>query len=275
VEPVPATVRKICLRQNRIKEIEPLECFAWLVELDLYDNGIERISHLERCNQLYILDLSFNRLRKIEGLGTLTKLEALYLSSNQIEIIEGLETLYELRTLELGANRIKKVEGLVHCHQLEQLFLSRNLINELPASCFASISCLRVLALQNNPITRLDDAMKGLPCLEELYVSNCKLESLAGLDHIASTLWVLDIAGNALVSFKGLPERMPELMEFWANSNLIADWDELKQLAHGRCPRLATVYLEGNPIAKHPRYVAMVRDYAPYLRQIDATILKW
>lgn len=66
---------------------------------------------------------------------------------------------------------------------------------------------------------------------------------------------------------------LESIEEFWANGNRLQCFDELSELKH--CPKLGAVYLECNPWCQNQRYMSIVRDFLPHLRQIDATILKW
>lgn len=177
--------------------------------------------------------------------------------------------LPELRVLEVGANEISTLDNsLVKNTKLEQLYLSRNRLQSIQG--LDVLANLRILALQNNQIERIG-GLDRLGRLEELYLSNNRLQQIEGLDA-NENLRVLDVANNMISLLDGLGH-LSELQEFWANGNRIDSFEELKKLSP--CTKLVSVYFEGNPIASKSRYVAIVRECLPPLRQIDASIIKW
>lgn len=217
------------------------------------------------------MDLSFNRIRVVEGLGQLIHLETLYLASNKIQELPSAEMgkLVELRVLEVGANELSVLDNaLMKNVNLEQLYLSRNRIRLMYG--LDTLANLRILALQNNQIERIE-GLEQLRSLEELYLSNNRLQQIGGLDH-NENLRVLDVANNMISSLDGVGH-LVELEEFWANNNKIDSFEELKKLSP--CTKITSVYFEGNSIASKSRYVAIIREYLPSLRQIDASIIRW
>jgi protein phosphatase 1 regulatory subunit 7 len=85
-------------------------------------------------------------------------------------------------------------------------------------------------------------------------------------------LRLLDVSNNQISTIANVAH-LGELQEFWANDNILENFENLRELA--KCPKLGAVYLEANPWSNNPRYVAIVRGYLPALRQIDAAILRW
>ena len=125
-------LRKLCVRQNRIQDIEALEPLAdTLEELDLYDNAIAHIHGLEKLEKLETLDLSFNSIKHIKRIDACKNVKMLYFVQNRIGRIEGLEELKMIRMLELGANKIREIENIAHLTHLEELWLGKNKITEL------------------------------------------------------------------------------------------------------------------------------------------------
>lgn len=57
-----------------------------------------------------------------------------------------------------------------------------------------------------------------------------------------------------------------------ANSNQISDWKCVDHLQKNE--KLATIYLEHNPLAKDVQYRTKLKLALPFLRQIDATLCK-
>lgn len=59
---------------------------------------------------------------------------------------------------------------------------------------------------------------------------------------------------------------------FQANSNQIADWKCVDNLQQNK--KLATVYLEHNPIGKDVQYRKKIKLALPQIQKIDATLCK-
>ena len=111
-----------------------------------------------------------------------------------------------------------------------------------------------------------------MPQLEELYISDNALETLAGLEN-NTKLRVLEISNNKVASLQGLAP-LADLEELWASYNLIADFAEVEKMLADK-KSLTTVYFEGNPLqTRGPAlYRNKVRLALPQLVQIDASML--
>jgi len=97
-----------------------------------------------------------------------------------------------------------------------------------------------------------------------------KLQVIENLDHNIK-LQTLDLAGNRIKTIHGL-DNLACLEEFWLNDNLVESWTELNGLS--KAPRLATVYLERNPIQQDVNYRRKIKLALPSLTQIDATLCR-
>ncbi|RDA86430.1 hypothetical protein CP532_6459 [Ophiocordyceps camponoti-leonardi (nom. inval.)] len=264
-------VTRICLRQNRIQQVDGLECLATtLKDLDLYDNLISHIRGLEQLPNLTSLDLSFNKIKHIKHISHMTQLKELFLVANKISRIEGLEGLDSLTSLELGSNRIRELTNLEHVKNLEELWVAKNKITELTG--LAGLPHLRLLSIQSNRIKDLSP-LKDVPNLEELYMSHNALESLEGLEE-NKKLKIVDISNNQVNSLKGLSS-LGELEELWAGYNQLADFNDVENVLRDK-QNLTTVYFEGNPLQlRNPTlYRNKVRLALPQISQIDATYVK-
>ena len=62
------------------------------------------------------------------------------------------------------------------------------------------------------------------------------------------------------------------LEEIWLNDNLVEDWAQLNGMSSST--KLATVYLERNPIQKDVNYRRKIKMALPTLTQIDATMCR-
>lgn len=264
-------LRRLCLRQNVITEIEGLSSLAdTLEDLDFYDNLISHIRGLEDLVNLTSLDLSFNKIKHIKRVNHLKKLTDLYFVQNKISTIENLDGLDKLRNLELAANRIREIQNLETLTGLEELWLGKNKIVEMKG--FDTLSNLKILSIQSNRIREIS-GLAGLTSLEELYISHNALTSLSGLEN-TRTLRVLDISNNGISSLEGL-EHLEKLEEFWASYNQIADFNEVERALKDK-KELNTVYFEGNPLQlRQPAlYRNKVRLTLPQVMQIDATFVR-
>jgi hypothetical protein len=111
----------LSLSFRSIGKIENVVGFTGLTKLCLDNNKIKDIINLDTLVTLKWLDLSFNRIHKIQGLKNLVNLEDLSLYSNKISIIEGLEYCTSLQCLSLGSNRIDSLEQVAKLRQLRSL----------------------------------------------------------------------------------------------------------------------------------------------------------
>lgn len=59
---------------------------------------------------------------------------------------------------------------------------------------------------------------------------------------------------------------------FQMNNNEVSDWNTVNNLSDLK--KLATVYLEKNPVADDPMYRRKLKMIAPSLSQIDATLCR-
>ncbi|XP_032595496.2 dynein axonemal assembly factor 1 homolog isoform X2 [Drosophila grimshawi] len=140
------------LECNAITEIEGLEKLSKLRCLFLQNNLIKRIDNLSFCQDLDTLNLSSNHIRKIENIGS--------------------DILPVLNTLNISSNYLKDIEGLadlVNCKNLAVLDLSNNRIDDiLVVKIFEQMPCLKVLALQGNPV------VSRLPQYRKTLILSCK-----------------------------------------------------------------------------------------------------
>jgi len=116
---------------NSITEIEGLEKFPAMRELNLSDNNISEISGLDHMEYLFNLNLSKNKITEIKGLDKLRNLKFLRLSHNLIQEIKGLDSLKSLKVLYMNGNKIEEIKGLDNLKNLNVLYLAGNNITEV------------------------------------------------------------------------------------------------------------------------------------------------
>lgn len=91
-------IKELCLKGNKIKQLNGLDKLPHLTHLDVSENSIISLSQLALCSNLVHLDVSFNNIeyiRQVEYLQGIQWLTALVLCSNPCE----LKDLYRLRVL--------------------------------------------------------------------------------------------------------------------------------------------------------------------------------
>jgi protein phosphatase 1 regulatory subunit 7 len=101
--------------------------------------------------------------------------------------------------------------------------------------------------------------------LSELYVSHNAISELECLDTLRN-LSTLDVCGNRISCLPDL-SYLSQLTDFWANDNLIDEFNYLSTLV--MLP-LETLYLERNPFAEASDYRQRVLTLMPNLTQLDA-----
>ncbi|KAJ8602480.1 hypothetical protein CTAYLR_001211 [Chrysophaeum taylorii] len=238
---------------------------ATLTHLELYDNQVRSLRGVEGCPHLVVLDMSFNVIRSSAPVAVCSRLQDCYIAANKLRTIEGLANLAELRKLDLGANRIREMGGFPP--GLRHLFLGKNKIERIAG--LDGIAELSVLDVQSNRLTSLQDAFgPNLRTLRELYLANNAIGpdlEPGHLQHLAN-LVTIDLSHNRLTRLD--PFAVLALLEdLWLSYNAVPDLDHVSPVA--KLP-LTCIYLEHNPCAQDPRYVAFLRDLFPTLTQVDA-----
>lgn len=173
----------------------------------------------------------------------MTNLTQLYLGKNKITKIENLDQLVNLECLSLQSNRIVKIENLDKLINLTELYLSENGIEKIEN--LDHNKQLDTLDLAKNRIKVIEN-VGHLQCLEEFWVS------------IASFIWGPEFDGKHFL--------------LQMNDNSVSDWSCVNALAANK--KLATVYLERNPIASDGTYRNKLKLAVPWLTKIDATLCR-
>lgn len=164
------------------------------------------------------------------GYGTPSLNDKLYLHFQGFDRIQNLEAYTGLKSLFLEGNGLEDLEGLQECKELRCLFAQQNMITSIPESLPVSLSTLHV---SNTNLSRIENVAR-LVDLQTLQASKCKLktlDSITELKHCAQ-LSTVDLQQNEI---DGDPDSMVALFQ--------------------SMPKLACLYLQGNPI------VSSVRQY--------------
>ena len=156
-------VKELELIQKGIVNLQGLECFTNVENVDLSDNYIIDIISLSRLTKLKELDLSFNLVSNVISLKDLVELQMLLLSHNQISDVGAFAGLQNVEQLELYENKIVDVSVLGKLGNLHALYLGKNKI--IDVSVLGVLGQLKTLTVEGNPLQYNVPAclaMKGL-----------------------------------------------------------------------------------------------------------------
>ncbi|KAL4194154.1 hypothetical protein AMTRI_Chr05g57880 [Amborella trichopoda] len=265
-------LKKLFLRQNLFSDegVEPLchwTAISGLLELVLRDNKLTKIPDVSIFRNLIVFDASFNEISSLEGVSKVSSmLQELYVSKNEVTKMVELDHLHELRILELGSNRLRVMENLQNLTNLQELWLGRNRIREVQ---LCGLKCIRKFSLQSNRLTSMLGFQHCI-ALEELYLSHNGIQKMEGLSTLEN-LRVLDVSSNKLTAVNDI-ENLTKLEDLWLNDNKIASLEGIGKAVAGSTETLTTIYLEHNPCADSPAYMANLREIFPNLVQIDSTV---
>ncbi|MCX8093405.1 MAG: leucine-rich repeat domain-containing protein [Candidatus Goldbacteria bacterium] len=120
-----------CLNSKGINNIQGMQYFKNLQELEMYDNQISDINPLSGLTKLRYLNLSNNKINDISALSGLTDLYSLNLANNQIVDISVLSSLTNLVYLTLSNNIISDIALLSGLLKLQGLYLNNNRIKDI------------------------------------------------------------------------------------------------------------------------------------------------
>ena len=186
----PESCAYINLAYNRISQIEARVFPVSLEVLRLEGNKLVRVKDdtFEDLSNLIELDLAENEIMKIDGgaFSDLHSLERLFLNDNKLDELsqETWEGLVNLNELWLSNNNLVAIpdDGFRHLATLRKLYLANNRIERVTPETWNGLETLVKLDLHNNNLASLpslpDDAFQPLTNLEELILSNNRLEEI-------------------------------------------------------------------------------------------------
>lgn len=194
---------------RELAQIEGLENFPNLKEINLSYNRLENLNGLEKLTNLKRVILKNNEVKDLSGIRALINLEELDLDGNNIEEINGFEVLSSsnLRVLRLDYNRITEIKGLETLVNLEELYINNNQINEING--LTKLTNLKHLNLGSNPRIGPNNKITTIGGLETLFklqvliLNQNEIEEISGLKTLIN-LKELDLSGNRIREIKGL-----------------------------------------------------------------------
>ncbi|XP_056164845.1 disease resistance protein Roq1-like [Syzygium oleosum] len=267
-----------------------------LVWLDVHNSRIKELGgNLKHFRNLKFLNFSRCKSQiSVPDFSEVPNLETLNLRrcSNLKELPSKLKLKY-LRTLDVtGCSKLDKFPDIEEMESLRKLYMSQTSIKELPTSieklisvkvlllnsckCLISLPCsiykmqsLEHLSLENcsmfglfpenSESSNLPNGRRGFPNLVSLKLSGCNLSEAEFLQSLTgfSTLNILDLSGNNLVSLPTCISKFEELMVLklydWCGITYIRGYsmkDRKKDLESKRSKEQQKSAL--NKLAEHP-----------------------
>jgi hypothetical protein len=213
-------------------------------------NGVTEDHLLRRgAEQVRRVEMFMFNFPELRGLSLFTNLTSLSIMQQSLERIQGLEACAQLRHLWVVECRVRKMEGLGACSRLERLYLYGNAIRTVEG-LDAAASSLNTLWLCDNDIEVVPD-LGYLAELKELNLARNRVERCADATRECSKLVSLNVAANAIDSFK-------EVRGF---GRLRA----LKELA------LSDPHWGANPVCRLSNYHTFALCAVPQLAVLDTT----
>ncbi|CAM9882083.1 unnamed protein product [Ectocarpus sp. 4 AP-2014] len=156
-------------------------------------------------------------------------------------------------------------ESLIGLHTL---VLSCNQLQVLDISVLTTMPALRHLDVSHNLLCRMGpmDGRDLPPRLETLNMSHNRISRIGGIAQ-CFLLRALDLRHNRIKRVQGL-EHLSLLLQLDLGHNLISKAASARALSFNRSLKL--LWLEGNPLARHPRYRPTLTCLLPHVRSIDS-----
>lgn len=184
-------------RYLSISNLDGMQYFLGLEDVDLSNNNITDITPLENLRYINFLNLGYNQLsdlsKLVKPLNNI-RLESLNLIQNGISDISQLSNIkFEKRlNLALSDNAIQDISVLANL-DLRSIWLGNNKISDISS---LKNQELQVANLSSNQIKDIA-ALAGMTDLEELYLGQNQIEDISSLKDLTS-LTELDISSNQI-----------------------------------------------------------------------------
>lgn len=146
-------------------------------------------------------------------------------------------------------------------------------LSQMPPVLFRSCSKLLRISMQGNTIMDIPPLPLLPPwasTLQHLDMSNNRLTRVSG-DFLASltNLQVLKLAFNSLKSLADWQRLSPQLVTLDLSENSIETMDDLILIVGAHCPRLETLLVPHNCIARIPAMTGLLLERCPSLKWLD------
>jgi Leucine-rich repeat (LRR) protein len=221
---------------------------------------VDRISHLK--HSLKRLDLSHNNLRTYPTqLCTLYLLESLNLSCNHLSELDfppECDRLQSLVELTIDSNALKHIpKPLARCKKLARLSLRNNALVDLRH--LDTLKRLRILALDGNVLTHLDDSIRNLDKLEYFHASNNEIHTIQFnlFKTSLNSLRQLDLSFNKLTFISTELFTLPHLELLNLSNNSLTKLPVI-QASHLRTIPIYSIDLSVNLLTRFYDYVLVL-----------------
>ena len=212
----------LCLRDKSLKSLHNLDDHCARVEkLDVSSNALTQLDGVPSFVRQ--LNARSNQLVSLTSWAHLMHLQYLDISNNTVESLDGLGHLIHLRELRVDNNRIRRLDGIADLDGLITLSVRGNVIREVNFEHFRfgrvidldisenqicsikgleSMSSLRTLKFNKNPLGEPFEVAAAMPRLKHLSLNSCGLMTL-DVTHFPS-LRTLEVDNNSLSTITGL-----------------------------------------------------------------------
>lgn len=221
------------LKKDAIFNIDGIENFTSLKNLNLCNNEISDISKLSELSNLQNIDLSQNKIKDISSLKGLSSLQSLDLFGDEISDINALKDLTSLQKLNLNSNEIYDISSLKELTNLQNLDLGGTQVNDI--SALKNLTNLQNLELGGIQVDDIS-ALKDLTNLQSLGLGETQISDLNSLKNLSKlqTLMLYDTKISDISPLKGLVN----LQTLYLDDTQISNISVLKEI-----PNLKTLTL--------------------------------
>ncbi|CAL6030656.1 Conserved_hypothetical protein [Hexamita inflata] len=233
-----ANVKVLQVNYCGLQNLEGIQNWNQLLELNLDDNQLENVSELGNLTQLKSLSLRSNYIQNVDSLKGLVNLTSINLSSNPNLNVDSLKGLVNLTSINLSSNQILNVDSLKDLVNLTCIDLQNNEIENVDS--LKALVNLTIIVLSFNKIQNVD-SLKDLVNLTSINLSHNKIQNVDSLKDLVN-LTSINLWNNKIQNIDSLKE-LVNLKSIILRSNQIQNVDSLKDLVN-----LTSIDLQNNQI---------------------------
>lgn len=167
-------------------------------------NGIEEEELVRRCADVTRLEMFMNTLPTATCLADYPNLKELHLHVQNIPQPVGLTGMDQLQRLCMTEVQLTTMRGIERCTQLVHLDLSTNRLTTMEPAVLGSLTNLRTLWLNENPITAIQ-GLESLTRLHSLWLARTRISCIVDALESNSALTDLNLAASGICNFKDIP----------------------------------------------------------------------
>ncbi|KAJ8676424.1 hypothetical protein QAD02_012211 [Eretmocerus hayati] len=197
--------------------------------LNISETCLEDVpENIEKLQNLTNLVLHSNAIKKLpNSIKSLSKLKVFDCSRNKLEELpSGFDSLPQLMTLNLGSNLLCDLPSQLANNKLCNVDLSHNKFEVFPDLCYAELTHLAEIRVNDNLIKEIPPNLNVLPALKLLDLGNNKISVVPGELADCAKLKELNLKGNKLAD-----KRLLKLVD-QCRTKQVLDY------VHQHCPKL-------------------------------------